>query len=238
MPADSRPVDEPSRILADLASLNLDPNHISILCPRREFDWDDFYRQGTPPWDTGLVEPDLIRIIKDGLVKPCSTLEIGCGSCVDAIFLSQNKFEITALDSSPMAIDRAFTRVRRSGCQVRVVLGDIYKFVTRTTPYEFIVDIGFYHFARRKQLTQYLDVLWKLTTPGSLYFTLAGSDEEEMDPDRDDPHVLPTVSKAQIMNELGRIFEPVDVREGTIYSRLRTEPYKAWACLFRRPEWD
>ena len=214
----------------------LDSEKFSILCPRKEFDWDDFYRQGTPSWDTGLVEPDLVRLVKEKKIKPCPTLEIGCGSGVDAIFLAKNGFEVTAVDSSAMAIDRAHSRARKGNVLLRIVYDDIFKFMQNSQSYEFVYDIGFYHFIRKTDLTHYLDMLWKLTKPGSLFFTLAGSDEVEYEGPPEHLRFLPTVSRDEIFSELGSIFEEVEVRPRTIYSRFRAEPHAAWACLFRRPE--
>lgn len=214
---------------------NVDSEKFSILCPRKEFDWDDFYRQGTPSWDTGLVEPDLTRLVKEKVVKPCSALEIGCGSGVDAVFLAKSGFEVTAVDSSAMAIDRAHSRARKANVLLRIVYDDIFKFVQHTKSFDFVYDIGFYHFIRKTNLAHYLDMLWKVTHRGSLYFTLVGSDEEEFEGPAEFQKFLPTVSRDDIFNELGGLFEEVEIRPGTIFSRFRPEPHKAWACLFRRP---
>ncbi|MDO4550114.1 MAG: class I SAM-dependent methyltransferase [Planctomycetia bacterium] len=215
--------------------LNLDSDKLSILRPRKEFDWDDFYRQGTPPWDTGLIEPDLIRLVEEKLVSPCSTLEIGCGSGVDAIYLAKKGFEVTAIDSSPMAIDRAHSRAKNDNVLLRIVYDDIFKFTPSAGTYDFVYDIGFYHFIRKTHLTQFMDILWKLTKPGSMYFTLAGDETDEFEGPPEYLQFLPGLSKDKIFNELGCLFEEIKIWPGTLYSRFRKAPHKAWACLFRRP---
>lgn len=216
--------------------LNLDSDKLSILKPRKEFDWDDFYRQGTPPWDTGIVEPDLKRLVEKKLVLPCTAMEIGCGSGVDAIYMAQQGFEVTAVDSSAMAIDRAHSRAKKANVLLRIVYEDVFKFSQHTGTYDFVYDIGFYHFIRKTHLTHYLDMLWKLTRPGSMYFTLCGSDEEEYNGPPEYQQFLPVASRDEVFSELGCLFEEVQIRKGTIFSRFREKPHKAWACLFRRPE--
>ncbi|MBR0192782.1 MAG: class I SAM-dependent methyltransferase [Thermoguttaceae bacterium] len=209
----------------------------SILKPSKEFDWDDFYRQGTPPWDTGLLEPDFKSVINSNIIPPhCSTLEIGCGSGIEALFMTQHRFEMTAVDCSAMAIDRARIRAREKNLFLRIVHEDIFKFVNQSKQkFDFVYDIGFYHFIRRSFLQQYFNLLWRVTKPGSYYYTLAGSNEEEFTPEDVRQYFLPTVGQEDIFNELGALFEVVEIRPGTIYSRARKEPFKAWSCLFRRP---
>ena len=229
----------PSEYVLDftLDGLDMNSKDLSILRPRKEFDWDDFYRQGTPSWDTGLLEPDLKRIVESGMVKPCTALDIGCGSGIEAIYLSKKRFEVTAVDYSAMAIDRAFSRARALDAHLWIVRDDIFHFCmsSRKMQFDFVYDIGFYHFIRKKHLTPYIDLLWRVTHPGSYFFVLAGSDEEEIDAEFARQNFLPTVNQEDIFNELGTLFEVVEMRSGTIYSRARENPFKAWACLFQRP---
>ena len=204
---------------------------------RDEFDWDDFYRQGTPPWDTGLLEPDFKRVIESNIIPVrSSTLEIGCGSGIEAIYMTGKNYEMTAVDCSLMAVDRARSRARKRNLSLRMVTDDIFKFVNQAKQqFDFVYDIGFYHFIRRSFLMQYINLLWRVTKPGSYYYTLAGSNEEDFSPDYVRQFFLPTVGQGDILNELGSLFEVVEIRPGTIYSRAREEPFKAWSCLFRRP---
>lgn len=229
----------PEEFALDLTLDGLDMNSkdLSILRPRKEFDWDDFYRQGTPAWDTGLLEPNFQEIVNSQVLKPrSSVLEIGCGSGIEAIFMAQKRFEVTAVDCSAMAVDRAHSRATKSNTWLRIVNDDIFKFANqKRATYDFVYDIGFYHLIRRSFLSHYIELLWKLTKPGSYYYTLAGSDEEEITYDEMKQFFLPTVNEEDVWGELGSLFEVVEIKPGTIYSRARKEPYRAWSCLFKRP---
>ncbi|MDO4571166.1 MAG: class I SAM-dependent methyltransferase [Planctomycetia bacterium] len=220
-----------------LDGLDMNSKDLSILRPRKEFDWDDFYRQGTPPWDTGILEPNFKEVVESGVLqRHCSVLELGCGSGIEAIYMALKRFEVTAIDCSAMAIDRAHSRAREKNAWLRIVHDDIFRFCTQSKAhYDFVYDIGFYHYARNYFLSQYVEILWKVTKPGSYFFTLAGSDEETFSEEDVKNFFLPTVNREDIHEELGSLFEVVYIKEGTIYSRAQKEPYKAWACLFRRP---
>lgn len=197
----------------------------------RQPNWDLTYRQGTPPWETGQPASELLRLVEEGLVRPVPTLEIGCGSGADAVFLASRGFDVTAVDSSPTAIERARTRSQRAGVPIRFVLDDVFAFALSTEEsYEFVYEAGFYHFMRLVDLQRYLDLLWRVTRPGTLYLTLAGNADEEAEGGP------PRVSEDEIRSELGRLFETVYMRPFRFESFQRRQGYLGWSCLMRRPE--
>ncbi len=197
--------------------------------PYRPPDWDITYRESTPPWETGKPSEELVRVVSEGLIRPCSTLELGCGTGANAVYLARHRFEVTAVDASPTAIERARTRAEQADALLRIVLADVFEFAETSGPFDLVFDAGFYHFARRVDLTRFLDLLWRVTRPGSLYFTLAGAAGElaEGGP--------PQVREEEIRGELGRLFEFVTLRPFRFESPRRKEGYLGWSCLTQRP---
>jgi SAM-dependent methyltransferase len=198
--------------------------------PDRLPDWDALYREGTPPWDIGSPKRELVEVLEKGGVPVGTVLELGCGTGADAIHLARRGFEVTAVDSSPMALERAHTRAEMTGALVRFVLADVYSFGPQAGPFEFVYDGGFYHFARQADLRRYLDLLWRVTKPGSYYLCLAGSTGEEAEGGP------PQVSEEQIRGELGRLFEFIHLRPCRIESPRTPQGYLGWSCLMRRPQ--
>jgi SAM-dependent methyltransferase len=192
-------------------------------------DWDTAYRAGTPPWETGKPAQELVRLVSEGILKPMATLELGCGTGANAVFLARRGFEVTAVDASPTAIERARTRAEDAGALLRIVLADVYEFGETAGQFDLVFDVGFYHVARRTELSRLLDLLWRITRPGSLYLTLAGAADESAEGGP------PQVSEDQIHNELGRIFECVQLRPFRFESPMHKEGYLGWSCLMRRP---
>ena len=193
-------------------------------------DWDELYRRGTPPWDTGKPAAELVRVVEDGVVARRSTvLELGCGSGADAAFLAKRGFELTAVDISPIAIERARARAEQQDALLRFVQDDVLKFAQTAGTFDFVYDAGFYHCVRQTNLDGFLDMLWRVTRPGSLYLTLAGAAGEKAEGGP------PQVSEDDIHDELGRLFEFVHLRPIRLASPLRTEGFAGWSCLMRRP---
>lgn len=73
-------------------------------------DWDAMYREGTPAWETGIPASELARILDEGFISPGTTLEVGSGTGADAVYLARRGFEVTGVDCSPLAVERARSR--------------------------------------------------------------------------------------------------------------------------------
>lgn len=192
-------------------------------------DWDAIYRSGSPPWETGEVASELVRVLDERLIEPCSTIELGCGTGADAVHLAKQGFEVTGVDSSPLAIEQARHRARSAGVPVRFVLDDVFDFAQTAGQFDLIYDAGFYHSIRGVDLSRFLDMLWRITRPGSLYLALIGNTEEEAEGGP------PQVAEHEIRFELTRLFDIVNLRPGRFESPNRQEGYLGWSCLMTRP---
>ena len=192
-------------------------------------DWDEVYRRGTPSWETGRPADELVRVVEEGLLRPGRVLELGCGTGADALWLARQGFEVTAVDSSPTALERARTRAELAGVLARFVLADVFEFAQEAGQFDLVYDAGFYHFIRRVDLERFLDMLWHVTRPGSFYLALVGRAGERA------AGGPPRVSRQQVRRELGRLFEFVHLRPFRFESPRRKEGYLGWSCLMQRP---
>jgi SAM-dependent methyltransferase len=191
--------------------------------------WEDAYRKGTPPWDAGKPHAELLRVLDEKHFTSGSLLELGCGTGADCVYLASRRFDVTAIDCSPIALERARGRAEQQDALLRFVLGDAFEFAQTSEQFDIVYDSGFYHCARLVNLEKYLDMLWRVTHPGSFYFCLAGAIREESE---EGP---PQVSEDDIHNELGRLFELVQLRPTRLECAEKKEGYPAWSCLMRRP---
>ena len=143
------------------------------MTPAGHWDWDAIYREGTPVWETGEPSAELIRFLDEKRIGRGSVLDVGCGTGADAIYMVRRGLEVTAVDSSPTAIERARVRAEQEDALPRFVLADFFEFAQSAGTFDFVYDAGFYHYARQIDLDRYLDGLWRVTRPGSYYMTLA-----------------------------------------------------------------
>jgi methyl halide transferase len=194
------------------------------------FDWDTIYRRGTPAWDADKPHAELIRVLDECRLRPQTVLEIGCGTGADAIALARRRFEVTAVDCSPIAIERARLRAERHDALLRFVQDDVFEFAATAGQFDLVYDAGLYHSIRETQLEQYLDLLWCVTRPGSHCLCLAGAPDETTE--EEGP---PQVTEDEIHDELGRLFEFIHLRPIRLEGADRDKRWPGWSCLMRRP---
>jgi 2-polyprenyl-3-methyl-5-hydroxy-6-metoxy-1,4-benzoquinol methylase len=65
------------------------------------------YKTGDTPWDIGKPDSNLTQTVTTTPIKACKALEIGCGTGDNAIWLSQQNFDVVGIDASEIAIEKA-----------------------------------------------------------------------------------------------------------------------------------
>lgn len=191
--------------------------------------WDERYRGGDTPWDTGLPSSELVRVIAQEKVQACPAIELGCGTGVNAVWLAQRGFDVTAVDLSPRALERARQRAAEAGVSARFLTADVLDPPDLGGPFPFLFDRGCYHVVRRIDVERFLRTLEGITAPGTLALVLTGNAREKMEPGP------PVMTEAEIRAELGRLFEVISLREFRFDQPASDMPRPlAWSCLLRR----
>jgi SAM-dependent methyltransferase len=192
--------------------------------------WDERYAKGDTPWETGQPYSELRRIVAEIPIRPCRALELGCGTGGSAVWLAQQGFEVTALDLSPLAIERARRKADKAGVPIRFLVSKVLDPPPELAgPFDFVFDRGCYLVVRRESVEAYVATLRQLSGPGALGLVLAGNAREPHDPGP------PVVSEERIYNELGSRFDIVQLREFR-FDQLEADGMRflGWSCLLRR----
>lgn len=192
-------------------------------------DWDVLYRETLPPWEVGTVSPELVRILDECRFPKGTLLDLGCGTGADAVFLAQRGFDVTAVDFSPTAVERARTRAQSASANVCFVLEDVFRFGLHAGVFDVVYDSSFYQFLRQWDLSRLLDLLWRVTKPGSYYICVTKTNAQSSDSE------LPPVSEEELRSELGRLFEMIQIREFTFDSRVVRKTFSGVSAVMRRP---
>jgi SAM-dependent methyltransferase len=194
-------------------------------------DWQTHYESGTPPWETGQTSQELARVIAEQKIEPCRVIELGCGSGINAVWLAQEGFDVTALDFTPLAIEKARQRAAVAGVPVRFVQADVLNLTAEFEPFPFFFDRGCYHCVRSENVQAYVQTLRKVTAPGSLGLILAGNAKEPSPPGQGPP----VVTSEEIHAELAPAFDIVALREFRFDAADKSVAGPlAWSCLLRR----
>jgi 2-polyprenyl-3-methyl-5-hydroxy-6-metoxy-1,4-benzoquinol methylase len=65
------------------------------------------YESGDTPWDIGKPDINLMETVTTRVIEPCKALDIGCGTGDNSIWLAQHGFQVTGVDISEVAIEKA-----------------------------------------------------------------------------------------------------------------------------------
>lgn len=196
--------------------------------------WDERYSTRQTPWDSGRPSRELERILDERPIKPCRTLEIGCGTGTNAIFLAKRGFTVTGVDVAALAVEQARAKSKEAGLNVDFRVADILSAADLGPPFDLVFDRGVYHHLRNIDLWGFLTALARLTQSGGHYLTLAGNANDRLTPPESGP---PVVRAADIATELSPLFDLVQLREftfeGIVVDGKPVSPL-AWSALFRR----
>ncbi len=77
--------------------------------------WDERYAGSEQMWSG---EPNLALVAEVSDLEPGRALDVGCGEGADAIWLARRGWQVTAIDVSDVALQRAAAAGRRAGVDV------------------------------------------------------------------------------------------------------------------------
>jgi SAM-dependent methyltransferase len=191
--------------------------------------WNDRYREGNLPWDTGRPSSELERALRSNGIQPCRVLEIGCGTGTNSVWLAQQGFEVTGIDLAPLAVERAEERARAAGVKARFLAADVLALPEWGGGFDFFFDRGCYHAVRRSAPEQYAPSVARQLATGARGLVLAGNAREPHDPGP------PVVTEEQIRSELGLAFDILDLREFRFDEAPGVpESFLGWSCLVEK----
>jgi uncharacterized OsmC-like protein len=116
-------------------------------------DWDERYRGAPLLW---TERPNQLVVEEVSGLKPGRALDLGAGEGRNAVWLAEQGWQVTAVDFSPVALDRAASRAKQSGVQVEWVQADVTQYTPAAASFDLVV-ILYLHLppdARQRVLAQ------------------------------------------------------------------------------------
>lgn len=102
--------------------------------------WDRLFNKDITPWEAESTPPELETWL-DAHPEPGRVLIPGCGSAWEALSFDRRDWDVTALDFSPLAIDKAKVFLADNGFRGRLVCDDF--FTHKEEPYTLIYERAF-----------------------------------------------------------------------------------------------
>lgn len=156
--------------------------------------WDDAYSHGRAPWEIGRPQPAILRVADAGeLIEPI--LDSGCGSGEHALLAATIGLEVTGVDISVLAVERARAKARQRGLSAEFLVGDVLdlRSIERLNPpFRTVIDVGCFHTFSNAEREVYVANLASVVEPGGVLHLLCFS---EYTPGTDGPR---RVTQAEI----------------------------------------
>jgi len=134
----------------------------------------DFMYRFWAPWDQVGVRDDLRSLLKTGRVTPAShprSIDLGCGSGANVVYLAEEGFDSYGVDFSAVAIAKARERAAREGVDCTLVQGDLTAplVVGAEGPFDILVDFGTLDDLRGDGRRRMASTIDRLSRPGSVF---------------------------------------------------------------------
>jgi SAM-dependent methyltransferase len=107
--------------------------------------FNEHYKEGSAPWDIGKPDFNLIQAVTTTPIAPCKTLEIGCGTGDNAIWLSEQHFTVIGVDISEIAIEKAREKAANANVTCKYAVLNVLKSHIEGAPFAFAFDRGCFH---------------------------------------------------------------------------------------------
>ena len=131
------------------------------------------------PWNSGSPPDELTGLVKNGTIRPCRAVDLGCGAGNYAIYLAGLGFEVTGIDSSSTAIRIARELAEKAGARCRFVVADLLGDLHEVTDaFDFAYDWEFLHHIFPEDRVTYIRHVHRLTRTGALYFSVCFAESD------------------------------------------------------------
>ena len=192
-------------------------------------DFQERYTSGNTPWEIHRVDSHLVKIVSKTPIRPCNALDIGCGTGNNVIWLQQQGFTATGIDSSEFAIQKAQEKAHETQVNCTLLLSDFFDTTIPSSPFDFVFDRGcFHHPNEPEKLQRFAENVAHHLTEGGIWLTLTGNCDET----REGPGP-PQLSASQIVQATESSFEILSLVTDHFDTNQDTAA-KNWVCLMRK----
>lgn len=141
--------------------------------------WENAY-SGSPPWDIGDPQPEIVKLVENREIPKGQVLDIGCGLADNSIFLAKNGYQVTCLDITRQAIEKGKAKATKQEIQINFLIADALKLneYFKEGFFNAIVDSGLFHSLDTKQRHRFAKQIRRALVNGGKYFVLCFSDKE------------------------------------------------------------
>jgi SAM-dependent methyltransferase len=199
----------------------------NMMTPEDRF--NQYYKEGSAPWDIGKPDFNLIQIVTTTPIAPCKALEIGCGTGDNAIWLSGQNFNVAGVDTSEIAIEKAREKAAQANVICTFAVRNFLKSHVEGSPFGFAFDRGCFHTLDSPQERQgFAEQVNRHLGGNGLWLSLIGNADAQRQAEGP-----PKRTARDIVSTVEPYFEILFLVSSHFEANLPAPP-RAWVCLMRK----
>jgi ubiquinone/menaquinone biosynthesis C-methylase UbiE len=208
----------------------------------KQFEIDNIYRNMSPediPWNIETPPDVLVRLVESEQVKPCKTIDLGCGTGNYAVYLASIGFDVTGIDISPSAIKTAKENAKMKGVKCDFLVADVLGDLTEVKEtFDFVYDWELLHHIYPQKREKYVENVYRILNPERKYLSVCFSEKDLQfgGSGKYRKTQLGTVLYFSSKDELRDLFDPYfNIKElKTIEVMGKTAPHRAYYVFMER----
>jgi SAM-dependent methyltransferase len=143
---------------------------------------EDIYRTLPPeaiPWNIETPPETLVEMVESGKVKPCKTIDLGCGAGYYAIYLASRGFDVTGIDISPTAIKIAKEKAEKENVKCIFIVADVLGSLDEVKDtFDFVYDWSLLHHVYPEHRKKYIENVNRILNSGGKYLSVCFSEKD------------------------------------------------------------
>lgn len=187
------------------------------------------YENDFMPWSHEEPDFNLVEVVDNWPIKKCKTLEPGCGTGTDSVWLAQQGFDTTASDVSQIAIEKGQAAALKQKVDVNFKVEDFMTDLLKPNEYGFVFDRGFFHsFDTHDERMEIAKRISTVLEKDGLWLSLIGN----ADGIKTEPGP-PLRSAEELISAIEPHFKILSIHT-SYFGNDEAKPAKIWVCLMRK----
>ena len=191
------------------------------------------------PWNALSLPVVIKELITNKIVKVCKAIDIGCGLGNYSRELAKVGFEMTGVDFSNVAIEKAKKLANKDNLSIEFLVADFaQEFKLNLSEFDFAFDYGLLHHIFPDDREMYVRNVVKLLNKNAFYLSIAFTEEDDYFEGKGKYRETPTGSVLYFSNtdEIQELFSPLfhilDLKNMTIPGKNGN--HKAYYALMQK----
>jgi cyclopropane fatty-acyl-phospholipid synthase-like methyltransferase len=164
--------------------------------------WEKEYERTDTPFDVDSPDEWIADLERRGQIRG-NILDAGCGTGRTSIFLAKLGYNVTGVDISSNAIERAVRKIASEDFHIRFVQANVCEWVGCEGFFDTVIDIGCFHsLFTESDRKSYASTLHRVCGAGAVVYLRAISEANLRREEKSD-RAFPALSEASIRSAFG-----------------------------------